>query len=274
MTKHIEPWWGEFSLATGEAASWSIGPARLWIEHHAREWQLAYCVSPDVADTTSRVDLHLPLGQAGADATVTRYGLADGSAQLNVMPILADRPIVSRPEIPLFVLPQQTLTLYVSSPLWLQVRAGAQQQLLQDIPILRPSDTWSGPLTRSGGLCYASSTMARTDLENFPFSPLRAITPIHLSSRAEQSVLVERLSLPVPYLSLYQAADGTLWTEAVELECRSASELALVQLNTEAPPEAGAAVRLSAARSKADRGLLSKAFGSLFGLGGSDDGVD
>lgn len=272
--KRFEPWWGEFSLPVGAAACWTIGPTRMWIEHYAREWQLAYRNGGDPADGSSRVELPLPLGQVDAAAKVSRYGLADGSELLSVMPLLADRPIVSQPEIPLYMLPQQTLSLYISSPLWLQVRAGAQQLLLQEMPVQRPSDTWSGPLIRSGGLCYASSTMARTDLDNFPFSPLRAVTPIRLTSRAEQPVLVERLNLPVPYLSLYQAQDNTLWTEAVELEYRSAKELTLVQLNTDAPVEAGGASRIAAARNKADRGLLSKAFGSLFGLGGSDDGVD
>lgn len=270
----FEPWWGEFNLAVGEAGCWHMGPTRLWIEHHASEWQLAHANGGDPADISSRVELSLPLGQADAKARVSRYGLADGGTQLSVFPMLADRPIVSRPESSLYMLPQQSLTFYISSPLWLQVRAGAGLMLLQEMPVLRPSDTWSGPLTRSGGLCYASSTMARTSLENFPFSPLRAVTPIRLTSRAEEPVLVERLNLPVLYLSLYQAQDNTLWTEAVELEYRSAKELALVQLNTEAPAEAGAAIRIAAARSKVDRGLLSKAFGSLFGMGGDDDGVD
>ncbi len=273
--ERITPWWGEFTLAEGEAGCWTIGPTRVRVEHHAREWRIAYRNGGDPQDLTSRVELALALGIEEEGAQVARYSFAATDARVAVQPLLADRPVVSHPEIPLFVPPQQSITLYVSSPLWLQVSVGTPSTLLREMAIVRPSDTWSGPLTRNGGLCYASSTMARTSLEAFPFSPLRAVTPIRITNRSEGMVAVERLNLPVPYLALYQAADGTLWTQAVELEQQGADKgLVLEQLGTAAPTEAVGAVRLAEPRSKADRGLLGKAFGSLFGIGGGDDGVD
>ncbi len=271
--ERFEPWWGDFELAPGSAGRWSIGPLRLWVEHHPREWRIAWRSGGDMFDDSSRVEIGLPLGQADADAAVERYSFGEINAHMAIVPLLADRPVVSRPELPLFVPPQQSITLYVSSPLWLQLRGGAQAALLREMPIVRSSDTWSGPLIEEGGLCYHASTLALTSLDGFPFSPWRAVTPIRLINRAEDTVAVERLSLPVPYLSLFQAPDGTLWTQAVELEHRAATALTLAQLGSRAPTEAGAAQRLAAPRSRADRNLLAKAFGSLFGFGGGDDGA-
>lgn len=269
--ERFQPWWGDFELAPGSAGRWTIGPLRLWAEHHPREWRIAYRNDGDPRDDSSRVETGLPLGQAEPEAAVERYSFGETSAHLAVVPLLADRPVVSRPELPLFVPPQQSITLYVSSPLWLQLRGGDQAVLLREMPVVRPSDTWSGPLTELGGLCYHSSTMALTSLDDFPFSPWRAVTPIRFANRADDTVAVERLSLPVPYLSLFQAPDGTLWTQAVELEHRADAALNLAQLGSRPPREAGGAQRLAAARSHADRNLLAKAFGSLFGFGGSDD---
>ncbi len=271
--ERFQPWWGDFELAPGSAGRWAIGPLRLWVEHHPREWRIAYRNDGDPRDDSSRVDTGLPLGQADTEATVARYSLGETGTRLTIAPLLADRPVVSRPEVPLFVPPQQSITLYVSSPLWLQLRGGAEAVRLREMPIVRPSDTWSGPLIEEGGLCYHSSTLALTSLDGFPFSPWRAVTPIRFTNRAEDTVAVERLSLPVPYLALFQAPDGTLWTQAVKLEHRADAALSLVELGSDAPAEAGKALRLARARSRADRGLLAKAFGSLFGLRRGDDDV-
>ncbi len=270
----IKPWWGEFELAEGAAGCWRIGPAQLWIEHQPREWRIGLGRGETPDEDTSAVSLPLPLEQAPAEIKLNRYSFQTGVSALSVMPLLADRPVISRPDVPLFIPPSQSIQLYVSTPLWLQVRGGDPAVALQEFPIVRPSDTWAGPLTRNGGLSYAASTMARTGLEEFPFSPWRAVTPIRITNHGGDVAAVERLHLPVPFLSLYQAQDGVLWTQAVALSRSGDDALELEQFGTDAPPEAGRSALLAGPRRRADRGLLGKAFGTLFGRGGSDDGVD
>lgn len=269
----IKPWWGEFALTEGMVACWRIGPAQLWVEHLRHEWRIGY-LRDDMADEdVCEVVLSLPLGQVPATARLSRYSFPTSSSRLSIMPLLADRAVISRPDVPLFIPPAQAIQLYVSTPLWLQVRSGEEDTLLQEQPIVRPSDTWFGPTTRAGGLSYAASTMARTSLEDFPFSAWRAVTPIRITNYGTDVAVVERLHLPVPFLSLYQSQDGTLWTQSVVLRRSSEGVLELEQLGAEAPVEAGASTLLTGPRRRADRGLLSKAFGSLFGQGGSDDGM-
>lgn len=269
--ERIKPWWGEFELAEGTAGRWTMGPAQLWIEHQPCEWRIGHLLAQTLVEEASAVELDLQPRQMPEQAMLSRYRFASSTPHLSVMPLLADRPVISRPDVALYIPPAQTIQLYVSTPLWSQVRA--QGVLLQEQPVVRPSDTWSGPLTRSGGLSYAASTMARTGLEDFPFSAWRAVTPIRITNLGTDMAAVERLHLPVPFLSLYQAQDGTLWTQAVELVRRGDDALELVQLGSEAPVEAGSSTLLGGPRRRADRSLLGKAFGTLFGHGGSDDGM-
>lgn len=270
--QRIKPWWGEFELAEGASGRWRIGPAQLWITHQPREWRIGYLADDAGSEALSEIALGLTPEQLPARAKLSRYSFQSSAVQVSLMPLLADRPVISRPDVALFIPPGQSIELYVSTPLWLQVRA--QGVLLQEQPLVRPSDTWSGPTTRAGGLAYAASTMARTTLQDFPYSAWRAVTPLRITNRGTDTAAVERLHLPVPFLSLYQAADGTLWTQAVELTRGADGALELEQLGSDAPSEAGASVLLGGPRRRADRSLLGKAFGTLFGGGGSDDGVD
>lgn len=267
----IKPWWGDFELVEGAAGCWTIGPAQLWIAHQPREWHIGYVLGDEVHEERSEVDLGLTPGQMPDQVKLSRYSFQSSTEQLSLMPLLADRPVISRPDVALFIPPAQSIQLYVSTQLWLQVRA--QGALLQEQPVVRPSDTWAGPTTRPGGLSYAASTMARTTLDDFPYSSWRAVTPIRITNTGSDMAAVERLHLPVPFLSLYQAANGTLWTEAVELTRGEDNTLELERLGSTAPPEAGGSHLLNGPRRRADRGLLSKAFGTLFGRGGSDDGI-
>lgn len=267
----IQPWWGGFELAEGTAGCWTIGPAQLWIAHQAREWRIGYLLGDELNEERSEVALGLAPEQMPEQVKLSRYSFQSSTEQLSLMPLLADRPVISRPEVALFIPPAQSIQLYVSTQLWLQVRA--QGALLQEQPVVRPSDTWAGPTTRAGGLSYAASTMARISLDDFPYSSWRAVTPIRITNTGTDMAAVERLHLPVPFLSLYQAANGALWTEAVELTRGDDNALDLERLGTTAPPEAGSSNLLSGPRRRADRGLLTKAFGTLFGRGGNDDGI-
>ena len=56
-----------------------------------------------------------------------------------LLPNLADRPVVARPAVPFFIPPGEELELFVSTPIWVQLRSGTTD--LVELPCLRPSDT-------------------------------------------------------------------------------------------------------------------------------------
>lgn len=260
-------WWGQLSLGDGQTAHWEIGPLRLVVQRLPNECQIAYewdeAASLDT-ETWERTISAPDISQLGY-ANVERYVLRQPDTTLGVMPDLADRPIITRPFTPLHILAEEEATIFVSSPLWVSVEVGEPPTKLQEVPIMRPSDTWFGPSTMEGELCYASRTYARLSLDNIPARSHRAITKITVYNKADSQLLIERLSLPVPYLSLFQSADGLLWTQAVTLMRTRATGMAVFQIEQEPPAEAKDAKLIRDPRQPAERSMIIRAFGTLFG---------
>ena len=132
-----------------------------------------------------------------------------------------------------------------------------------EFPIQRPSDTWFGPSTLEGETCYAIRTHSRLNLENLSLHPYRALTQIDIDNRAEAPLHVERLNLPVPYLSLFVNPEGILWTEAVTMTQKDDASLAEFEIQEGPPVVSGGAELLSPSRENPQKNMLIRAFGIL-----------
>ena len=182
-----------------------------------------------------------------------------------IKPALADRSVVSRPQVPFRLLAGDQIQLYVGNPLWFRLELPNEGPCLRELPINRPSDTWFGPSTREGELCYATRTHARLTVAEIPKRPHRAITPVTLSNRAEDPMLLERISLPVPLLSAYRIDAGNVWTSAVALERREDREMAELKILPGAPRGGDSASLLFKARQAGGRNVVLKTLSSLLG---------
>ncbi|HLA40420.1 MAG TPA: hypothetical protein VJ417_10500, partial [Candidatus Glassbacteria bacterium] len=200
-----------------------------------------------------------------AGAEMTRVSLKSTAEVIEIMPALADRPVVVRPEKPFYVLPGEEVTFYVGTPLWIRIESGRQKARLVDLPLHRPSDTWFGPSTMVGELCYASRIFGKLTPEEISFRPHRAHTAILLRNRSAGSVLLDRFNLPVPNLSLYYDQNGNLWTQTVSLEMGEKEQEASLRLNANAPKEALAARHLAGPRQKPEQNILTRTLGYLIG---------
>ena len=256
-------WWGRFSLSEGNVGRWRVGALTLWAERRPREWRLTYVSTNDPYD--SEVDIQASTAEAPPleGVTTVRFAMSRTDDTLSLTPALPDRPVVSRPETPFYVLAGEDVRLYISSPVWATIKAGDHQLL--EVPIYRPSDTWFGPNTCEGELCYASRTNCRSDLEDIPVRPHRAIAAVRIRNRSRNPILIERVNLPVHYLSLFSTADGGLWTQAVTLEMARGGSTAEIQIGKEAPPEAKEAKKISDYREAPDKNLLVRALSALIG---------
>jgi hypothetical protein len=266
----MEPiWWGSFNFVEGQTGVWQIGPLRLAVQRLQREWQIAYQQNPhfqeDIQDW--KLDLQAPAIDEADYASVTRYLFDRTPETLHVMPVLADRPVITRPVMPFSASAGKTVTFFVSTPLWVSITVNDPPQKLQEIPIQRPSDTWFGPSTLEGELCYASRTYGRINLENVPMRWHRAVTKVFIDNRVNNPLLVERLSLPVPYLSLYATADGSLWTQSVTMVRTRDTGMATLQVRDDLPEEAKDARRVGGPRQTPEKNMIFRAFGSLFRSG-------
>ena len=150
--------------------------------------------------------------------TFSRYTTRFDGATLKLLPRLADRAFVVRPELPLFLPAGDEAVLYVSTPVWISgCLSGGDCTELFEIPSIRASDTWFGRDTCEGELCYATRTHARTDLGTMGARPHRAVTPLEIRNQGSDVLPIEQLRVPLPALSLYQDDGGRLWTDTVSL---------------------------------------------------------
>jgi hypothetical protein len=250
-------WWGERALEPGAAARLQVGPLVLGLERRPREWRVGFSRGLDPL----RSEVEIDDGWPEELSEVHRFPVA--SSTLSIVPATADRPVVSRPENPFHIPGEAVVTIYVGMPLWLQVRLGSDGPPLLDVPIARPSDTWFGPATRAGELCYASRTPCRLDVANVIPRPHRAITRIDLVNRTDEILDLDTLKLPVHHLSLFADAAGQLWTEGIRLVRSEGDEFADVHIDK--PPEG--ASQVARPRKPPPRSFVARAFSGLFGLG-------
>ena len=261
-------WWGELPLAENETARWRIGPLELAVRRGADEWQVAYewdPARPDSQDWELERDTEL----LGESAQHERFVIGGTGNRIMLRPLLADRPVVSRPRLPFHLLPERDITLFVGSPVWVRLEAGEPPTLLRELPSHRPSDTWFGGNTREGELCYATETRALLHLENMPVLNRSAVTPVRIRNRAPSSLFLERLKLPVPLLAIYSDQNGRLWTEGVTLTRSEESDMAVVEVRP-GPPAAGT-TPITPARQTPDTGLWTRAFSSLLALAPTEE---
>ena len=282
MTESSEPtpWWGTVSIEEYTGGEWHIGPSTLWVYRASRDWRVVHRPSTDsgTADPMAqRSDVTVPLPDdamaAVLDAeeetlTTHRYSVRRTRGSVALRPALADRPVVARPEHSLSVLPDEAVTLYLSTPLWVRIELVESERRLTEVPSLQMSDTWFGASTRDGTLCYATRTAGRLHLDRLPRRLHRALTPLKVRNTTAEPLALERVQLPAPHLSLYVTPDDALWTEAVTMTHRQTEAGATVQIKEGPPADVDEAERMQTPREPSKQGLITStfsAFGALFG---------
>ncbi len=261
-TKTPVSWWEAQEVGSGQRLECRVGSLALTIGRGKDEWTLA---SSGIAEEDAEAKASFRIVKGLSEEVDERFVHSGHSGQVLLSPRLADRPVVIRPRQPVFLLSGQTITLYLSTPIWLQVQVGDPAVLLKELPVLRLSDTWFGPSTREGELCYAGRTQARHDPAELPDRPHRAITPLTIHNKAASPLPLEKISLPVPLLALYGDQQGKLWTQAVTLTRQEQGEMASIQIDSKASDGGSEWTRLAEPRQDTGRSGMTRAFDLLFG---------
>ena len=249
-------------MPTGHGLEVVLGTLRLTIGHGVDEWRIhSEAIAEDKATAPARIKARRSLPPDFQE----RHVISGSSGHLALQPVLADRNVVIRPRQPIYLLAGQQVTLYLSTPIWLRVEVGEPATLLREVPVTRLSDTWFGPSTREGELCYAGRTHGRHEADDVPKRPHRAITPLHIHNKASTPLPLEKFSLPVPMLSLYGGEDGSLWTQRLSLTRQDQSDLAAVRIDPKPPAPELKLTLLSKPRQDPGRSGLIRAFSLLFG---------
>lgn len=248
------------------ARHWRIGALELFVIRKEGGWQVQAIEHRMDDDEIPALDIGREVAWMPdtTRAEVVHYKLPDQSDLLTLVPRLADRPVVSRPRMPFNVGPGASVTVYVGTPLWVELRAGEAEVLLCELPLMRPPQTWFGASTYEGELCYAARTRCRTHAEEVPVRPWRAITPLKLENRAKDGWLLDRLALPVPQLPLFAAADGRIWTSSLSTTRDAEGELGDIRIGSSAPNEPGPWTELGKPRQAGSTSILGRFYGKLF----------
>ena len=257
-------WWGTEELDDGKTARVGIGPLDCWIEHRGREWRTGF-------ETIEREDAHVSRDWPAETRDlltldqVSRAVVSTTAGNVTLNPALADRPVVTRPDHEFVVPPGVEATIYVGSPVWLQLFVGPATTVpLRELPIVRPSDTWFGPTIGDGELCYAARTSCRLDRAALPDRPYRATTAVTVRNDSDTSLTIERMKLLVPRLSLYASADGRLWTQDAVFRRDQGTDFASFEAKPGPPAVLASAEPTEIAKPREDvTHALVRAFGSL-----------
>jgi hypothetical protein len=261
------PWHGTYRLAVDEARMWRIGPFTLWALRTANEWRLATIADSQATDDDSRVELPTSAEAPPVDSQLRRFGFTTSPEEIRLTPLLCDRAVVFSPESPFLLPTGEETTLYVSTPAWLCVEIGDPPINVLEEPLHRPTDTWFGPNTMRGELCYGVRTNARIRLESLPVRPHRLFSAVNIINRGTSHLSFERVKIPMPQLSVYGTPDGQLWTESITLERVHDEGDAKLRFGDGPPRQAADAELIHGPRHRAERGLLTSAFSGLIPWG-------
>ncbi|HMR77450.1 MAG TPA: hypothetical protein PKD61_20215 [Polyangiaceae bacterium] len=256
-------WWGSLDVAQGKAVHYGIGPLALWIARRPNEWRVVYGHEHPLAGSPG-LTANVELPQDFEKLRAARFGVGHAHTALQISPVMPDKPVITRPRSAITIPAVESVTLFVGCPVWVRLVEPEPGRLLMDVPSSRPVLTWWGENTLDGEACYASRTFGKLRLDKSEPDPHRVITAVQVDNQSDAPLVIERLHLPVRSLSVFAAADGRLWTEAVRLIRKEGQAFAELRVESDPGTAAGKAKRVGEPRHTHHANELVRAFGKLF----------
>ncbi len=253
--------WGDRPMpGRDETQRLDIGPLTVWLRGHENELWITFVRSPEGEEP----DRDLP-----EDAQWSRWALHEGQRRLRISPVFPDRPLVVKAEHPFTLMRRASARIFGRVPVWVRVEAqdrpGGKAALLTEIPAVALSETWWGDF-QDGEMAYWLVTTGRRQLTPDLFDAHLAISAVQLDNLSEDDLQVEKLSLRVEHLSIYEK-DGWLWAEEVRVEYHGEDEGTEIVMDDRPPAEAAGAREISPAREQG-RSLRARTFARLRALSG------
>lgn len=251
-------------LAVDERARFRVGLLELLVARSGHGWNVGWRHAPDGVLPGMSVELGSSIEQLGDGATVRSFAFSRSLGPLELRPVLADRAVVVRPVHELVVAPKDLVQLYVTTSLWVALWVAEGDQVLMELPCVRPKETWFGVDTLEGERCYAGRLPLCHIATACAGVPHRAVTPLVIRNRSSLPLPIARLRLPVPRLPLHRAPDGAYWTSRVSVVRKEGSDEVDVEVLPSAPEEAGEAERVAPPRDPDAGNVVSRAIGTMF----------
>jgi hypothetical protein len=237
-----------------------IGPLRLWIKRAGDELLMAVENLPE-----SKAQIQAPILAPVDQEEGLRWSrwIIGESEVIQLIPVMPDRPVVVRPEVPVKIPTDKEALFFVSIPIWVRVTAGPEQAILCEQPSLILSNIWFGDLM-SGELCYSLRSRARRRITDSEPLLNRATCPVQIRNAAPTHLDVQRFCLHVERLKIY-AGQKQLWTNQMRITFKGDEKARHVDYSEGPPTFEPVGQMLSEARAPLKQTLLKKSLGG-FGL--------
>ena len=252
--------WESHMVPYGHTLALSLGALELKVYRSQQEW----CYATDFADgMDARARLSLVVGDMGFDPELAwnRLILWEKTDTVRFQPLLPDRPIIVRPEMPMRVMPGQSVLLFIGIPLWLSLVFGARKEHSVEVSSLTLSNSWFGNFTE-GELCYALKTRAKLLPDELTASASRVMFPLEIRNASSENLDFQRLCVRPQFLNIFQGKTR-LWTSRGRVSYRGEEKWSRIVYASGAPEFDEAGMLIGHAREKMTRGLLFKTFDSL-----------
>jgi hypothetical protein len=258
-------WRDELTLVSESYYKLEIGALELFVFHINSEWQFRHCyLTSDETKGEKKIAWKAVKDLNKNKLELKRFIQSQQSDRLKIRPMLADRNIVAKPHEPIFLPSNQSVTLYISTPVWLGLYVNNNEVPLFQLSTFQLSDTWFGPKPHLGELCYSSQFSGRMNLDSLPRRAGRVITPVKIINNATDNLKLEKLSIPCDYLSIYLTDNSELWTPTLTVTREADSSKTQVKIEPELHPKLEKAELISTARVSDHSGLLIKTINMLF----------
>jgi len=195
-TEAQELWWGTFSIEEEQSRFFKIGNIVICVDRFHHKW-------------------HITTYREGEQPFKTFA--AQTSNEIHLKPALPDRALLSQLDRPIYIPVGKTVLIYISSPLWIRIEAGNPSTLLDEFATETLADTWFGKNTLDGEICYANHIQGSPRLEDLPRETTHVITPVSIENRSRETLLLQELKIPLPYLSIYSDKQNHLWTDQLNI---------------------------------------------------------
>jgi hypothetical protein len=217
----------------GEVFHLRYGPLDLYIEKIHNEIRLRWMTSNDWMDASFHYQYPFQGMFPERLLSEKRFAYKGKKPRLLVVPCLGEKPFVAKPDNTFMVLPGEQAQIYMSTPMNIRIIDMGNKQIIDEIPVIHRTQTWFGETPTYGQLCFFTNIKAALHEENLPFRPHRAMTYVIIENRSKVPIPIERLKIPVNYLTLYQDDRGLFVTSSLKVKCDEKGKMKDVKI---APP--------------------------------------
>ena len=224
--------WAPIKIEHGATYGVGVGPLRIWVQRDGDDWHCLVHRDPGNPIEGAVADIKEAPPE---DGQWRRIGSVSGSPSLHIKPMMPNRPVVVRPEVPYTILPGERLQFFVGVPCWLSLHTEDDVRLLEE-PVIQLSKTWFG-MPVEGELAYAMRTWARRESDELDFEPWRVVCPVRLKNMTKEKMMFERICIRVQYLDIYADRYKGLWTNESGVTVRGGNNWSRISYARGAPSE-------------------------------------